>query len=132
MPHKTSKKKVARPGRGSCCFSRWIGSGMRSQGSAGAPVGEASTDVRELYRALLIWAKAHGERRSVSTTAHEFAMQLSRTLSTRRLQISQLTEYYTRERYAERRCTPAETQEARRLLEDITAAATLHKNSRGQ
>lgn len=84
------------------------------------PPAAGTQDLRALYRALIAWAAAHGQRRRVCTTAGEFSAQLSREYPSRQRELQQLEHYYALERYAERSPQGAELEHARALLGSIT------------
>ena len=75
--------------------------------------------LRTIYRALLSWAALRGQPRAPSTTPNELARQLSAEHPEKREALSELTDYYTKERYAERPCTEAEQARARALLHEL-------------
>jgi|GEM_PF-6833490 len=80
--------------------------------------------LREIYRALLSWAARHGRAREPSTTPYELAQQLATQHPDKGIALSELTDLYAKERYAERTCTDAEQERARTLLHELSQSSS--------
>jgi hypothetical protein len=98
-----------------------LGRLLRRQPKRTLPLTAAElSPLREVYRALLSWAARDGRAREPSTTPHELAEQLAAQHPDKGRALSELTDLYAIERYAERPCTDAEQERARTLLHELT------------
>ena len=94
---------------------------LRRKQRAASPLRAAElSPLRGIYSALLAWAARRGQAREPSTTPRELAQHLSAQHPAKGPALRELTELYTKERYAERLCTAAEQERARTLLHELT------------